>query len=182
MIFESFEVLQNDRNIGTHIHSFKEYLVENIRSDEEFHVDVVSTFVAIATSMNDEARRRKYLPLKFIMKQIQEGWKGKIDILRSLKERYSPLEDKKSTLLFKITNAIDELGNPPLVIDFTFISIDDMEAKLSKLKDKWAREFDSLSDFYKESIKTQMVDYVNLNNNISIIVDEAREEFLEIEK
>ena len=53
---------------------------------------------------------------------------------------------------------------------------------MSKLKDKWVREFDNLSYFSKESIKTWKVDYVNLNNNILIKVNEALEEILEIEK
>ena len=90
-----------------------------------------------------------------------------------MKEKCSPLEDRKSTTLFKITNAIVELGGPPLVRVYNLIYVDDLEVELSKLKDKWVGEFDSMSYFSRECIKAWMVDYVNLNNNISSIFIEA---------
>ena len=101
--------------------------------------------------------------------------------MKYLKEKCSPMEDMKSATFFKIIDAIAELGGPPLVQDSSLIFVDDMEAEVSKLKDKWAREFDKLSNFSEESIKTLTIDYVNLNNNISVIVNEAQEEIIEIE-
>ena len=53
---------------------------------------------------------------------------------------------------------------------------------MSKLTNKWVGEFDSLAYFFEDNIKTWTIDYVNLNNNISTIVCEAREEIIEIEK
>ena len=84
-------------------------------------------------------------------------------------------------MFFKITNAIVELGDPPLVWDSALIFVDGLEAEVSKLKDKWVREFDSLTDFSEESIKAWTIDYVNWNNNIPIIFNEAWEEIIEIE-
>lgn len=57
-----------------------------------------------------------------------------------------------------------------------------MESELSKLKEKWAREFDDLPKFSEENIKTWTVSYVNLNNNILNNVIEAREELIDIER
>ena len=62
------------------------------------------------------------------------------------------------------------------------ILLDDLEIEVSKIKDKWAGEFDNLSDFSKDSIWTWSVDYVNLNNNIFVIICEAHDEVIEIEK
>ena len=104
---------------------------------------------------------------------MQSGWKDKIGILKSLKERCSPLEDIKSYAFFKIVDAIAELDGPPLIIYSILISMNYLEYEMSKLKDKWEGEFDSLSYFFDESIKAWTIDYVNLNNNISIIVNEA---------
>lgn len=53
---------------------------------------------------------------------------------------------------------------------------------MSKLKDKWVREFDSLINFFKDSIRTWTVDYVKLNNNIFVIISEARDEVIKIKK
>ena len=53
---------------------------------------------------------------------------------------------------------------------------------MSKIRDKWAGEFDSLTNFYEENIRAWTIDYLNFNNNISIIVNEAHKEVLEIEK
>jgi hypothetical protein len=44
---------------------------------------------------------------------------------------------------------------------------------VSELKDKRVGEFNSLLDVFVENIRTWIVDYVNLNNNISNIVIEA---------
>ena len=101
--------------------------------------------------------------------------------MRSLKEEYLPLEDKKSATFFKVTDVISKLGGSPLVQYSSLIYFDELEAEVSKLKHKWDREFDSLTNFSMEIIKAQAVDYVDLNNNISIIVNEAQEEIMEIE-
>ena len=58
----------------------------------------------------------------------------------------------------------------------------EMEAELPKLKDKWAREFDSLIDFSEDKIRASTMDYNNLNNNIFVTICEAWEEFIAIEK
>ena len=79
---------------------------------------------------------------------IQDGWKGRIDILKSLKENTKLFEDRKSGIFFKVSYAINELEGPPLINGSTLISPDELEVKLSKLKDKWARKFDYLSYFF----------------------------------
>lgn len=56
------------------------------------------------------------------------------------------------------------------------ISPEELEVEVSKLKDKWAKEFDNLLDFSEDSIQTWVVDYINLNNNIYVIVCEAHDE------
>lgn len=62
------------------------------------------------------------------------------------------------------------------------ISYDELEVEVSKLKDKWVGEFHRLIDFFKDNIKAWTIDYINLNNNISTIVCEARKEVIEIDK
>ena len=57
-----------------------------------------------------------------------------------------------------------------------------MEAEVSKLKDKWAREFNNLSYFSKDNIWASTVVYVNLNKNIYVILYESHDELIEIEK
>lgn len=102
--------------------------------------------------------------------------------MKSLKKNCSPLKDKKSAMFFKFTNVIAELGGPPLVQDFALIYYDELEAEVSKLKDKWVGEFENLTNFSEEIIKEWILDCVNLNNNISIIVNEVSKEIMEIEK
>ena len=62
------------------------------------------------------------------------------------------------------------------------ISPDELEAKVSKLKDKWVEEFHNMSCFSKDNIRTWTMDYINLNKNIFVIVCEAYDELIEIEK
>lgn len=93
--------------------------------------------------------------------------------LRSLKEICSPLEDKKSAMFFKITYVIAELCGPPLVRDYPLIFANDQQVEVSKLKYKWEGEFDNLSYFSNENIKAWTVDYVYINSNTSIIINEV---------
>ena len=110
--------------IGTHLHSFKEYLAIDVRNDEEFYVGVVSTFIARFTSMTNEMRKKQYIPSNYTIKQIQVGWKGRINIWRFLSERWcSPLEDKKCATFFKITDAIAKLDNPPIIRNSTLVTV-----------------------------------------------------------
>ena len=92
------------------------------------------------------------------------------------------LEDRKSSILFKVTNAIVQLGGPPLIRESTLVSLDDMEVEVSKLKDKWVREFDNLLDFFEDIIRMWTMDYVNVNNNIYVSIREAHDDLIEIEK
>jgi hypothetical protein len=78
---------------------------------------------------------------------------------------------QKSDTFFEITDAIAKLGGLPLVGHYNMVISNDMEAKVCKLKDKWIGEFDSLSRFSDENIRDWKVDYVNLNNNISSIIN-----------
>jgi hypothetical protein len=49
MISKAFKLLENAHKIGTCIHYIKEYLVLDIRNDEEFYGGDVSTFMDRAT-------------------------------------------------------------------------------------------------------------------------------------
>lgn len=53
------------------------------------------------------------------------------------------------------------------------ISPNELEDEVSKIKDKLAEEFGNFIDFSEESIKAWIIDYVNFNNIISIMVNEA---------
>lgn len=68
MIYEVFEVLENTPNICTHLHSLKECLGVGIRNDEEFYVDVVSTFMARATTIINEEKKKCSTPSNFRIK------------------------------------------------------------------------------------------------------------------
>lgn len=113
----------------------KEYLTVDVINDEELYVGAVSTFVVRVLPMIDEVRKKQSIPLNYRIKKIQEGWMGLIDILRSLSERCSPLDDRKSAAFFKFTDSISELGSPPIIKNSTLIYADDLES-MSNLKEK----------------------------------------------
>lgn len=135
IISEAFEALEIVQRIRNCFHFFKDYLAANVRNDEEFYISVVSIFVAKVLSMADQVRKKQYMPSNYIIKQIQEGWKGWIDILRLLSERCSPLEDRKSATFFKVIDVIYELGGPPAIKNSTLIFVDNLEFEISKLKE-----------------------------------------------
>ena len=63
-----------------------------------------------------------------------------------------------------------------------FLPPNDLETRLSKLKDKWVEEFDSKSNLSGDNMCTWIVDYVNLNHNVSISISKARDDLIQIKK
>lgn len=92
------------------------------------------------------------------------------------------LEDRKSVVFFKVSDPSNELEGPPLVKDSMFLSPGVLENELSKLRDKWVVEFDSVFDLYRNNMHTWIVDYINLNHNVYVSVFEACGDLFEIEK
>ena len=86
MISQAFQVLENAHKMGTCRQYFKEYLTVDTNWDEEFYVGVVSTFVTMVIYLVDEVKKNKYLPSNPRIRQIQAGWKGRIDIMKYLEE------------------------------------------------------------------------------------------------
>ena len=60
------------------------------------------------------------------------------------------------------------------------LSHDELEIELSKLREKWVEEFDSLTDFSRANIHMWTVDYVNHYHNASISISEVCDDLLEI--
>lgn len=135
-----------------------------------------------AKSLTEEAWRRQALPFGPRIRQVQVRWKGHIDILKSLKGKATLLEDRKSMVFFKLSDAVNKLEGPPLIKDSTLLSPNELENELSKLRDKWVEEFNSLYDLSRDNMYTWILYYVNLNHNVSISISEARDDLLEIEK
>lgn len=71
---------------------------------------------------------------------------------------------------------MNELEGPPLVKESTFLSSDEFENELTKLRDKWDKKFDSLYDFSRDNMRTWIVDYVNLNHNVYVMISEAHDD------
>ena len=87
---------------------------------------------------------------------------------------YIPRRQEKHHL-FEFFDAIGELGGPLLVQDSMMISLDELEDEVSKLRDKWVREFDNLTDFFNVNMREWTLDYVSLNNDIFVIIFETWE-------
>ena len=116
------------------------------------------------------------------IKQIQDGCKGRVDILKSIKEKSTLLEDWKSFIFFKVSDVVNELEGPPIIKGSTLISPNELDIELFKLKDNWAKEFDDLLYFSKYSMRMWTIDYVNLNKNASIDFSEAHENLIQVER
>ena len=77
---------------------------------------------------------------------------------------------------------VKELEGPPLIKGFALVLTNELDNEPSKLKDKWAGEFDDLSDLFKDNILSWTVDYVKLNNDMSICISESCESLIQVER
>ena len=123
----------------THIKSFKDLLASNLKHDDNLFLNHVATLSLKVQSLIKEAKKRRSLPTLPRIKQIQASWKGRVDILKSLMEKVTLLEDRKSAICFKVYDAIKELEGPPLIKCSRFLLPNELDIELSKLKDKWAK-------------------------------------------
>lgn len=73
--------------MGTRIKSFNDLLASNLKNDENFFINHVTTFSLKVQSLIEEARKRESLPTFSRIRQIQDGWKGRVDIPKSLIEK-----------------------------------------------------------------------------------------------
>ena len=168
--------------MGIRIKSFKDLLASDLQHDENLFLNHVSTFALKVSSLIEEDMKKQSLQTFPRIKQIQAGWKGRVDILKPLMENVTLLEDGKSAIFFKVFDAIKGLEGPPLIKHSTLILAAKLDDELSKLKDKWAREFNDMLDFSKDNMHTWTIDYVNLNNNIFISIVEAPENLSQVER
>ena len=125
--------------MGTRIKSFKYLLEFDLQHDENLSLNHVSTFSLKVQSLTEESKKTQSLSTFPRIRQIQVGWKGRVDILKSLMEKATLLEEWKSSIFFKLSNDIKELEGPPLIKGSTLISVNELNDELSKLKDKWAK-------------------------------------------
>lgn len=58
LISQEFDIIENAHKIITHIKSFKEYLTTYTNHDEEFHLNIVSTFVMKDLSHTEESIKK----------------------------------------------------------------------------------------------------------------------------
>lgn len=168
LIFEAFEILGNVHKMGTCIRNFKDLLTTDINRDQESYVNHLATFVTSIQSLAKEVEKRQSLPYGPKIKQVQAVWKDHVELLISLKENATFLDDIKTAILFKAYDIVKELEGPPPVKDSTLLSYEELETDLSKLRDKWAEEFNSFSDLYGYNMCMWTIDYVNLNHFILI--------------
>jgi hypothetical protein len=64
LILDIWELDTSSTSISTRILNLKEYLQKDLENDEHFYKEVVSTFSARISSMNDIHLREKNLPSK----------------------------------------------------------------------------------------------------------------------
>jgi hypothetical protein len=70
IIQEIWELAQNIVIFSSRIENFKEYLQKDLEIDEGFFKEVVNTFSAKVSSLNEARRKEQKLPLPYCMKQI----------------------------------------------------------------------------------------------------------------
>ena len=88
-----------------------------------FYLNHVSMFVLKVQYLIGEAIKKQSLLSMPRINQTQVGWMGIIDILKSLKEKATLIEDMKSSIFFNVSNDINELEVPPLIKGSMLISL-----------------------------------------------------------
>lgn len=58
IISKDYEVLGNVQIIGNRVFSFKNYVAVGVKNDEQFHISVVSTYVARVLSITNDMRKK----------------------------------------------------------------------------------------------------------------------------
>ena len=136
----------NTHRMGIWLRNFGDILSVDLESDQVFIVGHLATFIASIISHRGRVKKERLTNVQRL-RQIKVGWKGHVHTSKTLEERTVLLEDKKSTVFFKVSDVVNEPEGSCITKDSTLLSFDELETKLSNLKDKRAKEFDSLSDY-----------------------------------
>jgi hypothetical protein len=79
----------------------------------------VGTFSAKVSSLSDIHRRKKNLPSRIQMKQINVCWLKRIRSLRKILNELDVAKNKRGDLFFNLINLTNELNVPTLLMDTT---------------------------------------------------------------
>jgi hypothetical protein len=105
-----------------------------LKNDGGFYKDVVGTFSAKVSILNNIHKREKNLPLNTWMKQINACWLKRIMNFREMISELDALKNKRGGLFFKVVDLTKELDGPNLLMDTILSSKEKNLDQLSVLK------------------------------------------------
>jgi hypothetical protein len=99
---KAWEIVVKVCVIDGRIHTLSEYLQENLQSNKNFYKNAVNTSMARISKKDEFVRKKREIPYKSKLKQIQARWLGRINTLRKLSATCVSFMEKKS-VIFKIS-------------------------------------------------------------------------------
>ena len=103
-----------ERNITN---NFKDYLQKDLENDGGFFKEIVNTFSAKVSSLNEAQRNEQKLHSPYCMNEINACWLRIIKELREMINETDILRNKKNDLFVELVNITKELDGPNLLMD-----------------------------------------------------------------
>ena len=95
---------------------------KDLENDEGFFKEVVNTFSAKVSRLNEFCKKEQKLSLPYQMKQVNACWIRKIKELKEMINEIDVLRNKKSDLFLKLVDLTKELYGPNLLMDTMILS------------------------------------------------------------
>jgi hypothetical protein len=181
LILEIWELATSSTTLSSRILNFKEYLQKDLDNDEHFYKEVVGTFSAKVSNMNDVHRREKNLPSKIRLRQINACWLKRIKCLREILVECDTINTKRSDVFLKLVDLTKELKGPHLIMDSILLSKDQLQEQLDALKISWESEFNDLTEYSEEEVEKWLIHYVNKNEDVEDTLHQLSFDFKDIE-
>jgi hypothetical protein len=182
LIFEIWELGTSSTILSSRITNFKEYLQKDLDSDEKFYKEVVGTFSAKISNMNDMQRREQNLPSKIRLRKINAGWLKIIECLKELLEECDVINTKRGDLFLNLVDLTKELRGPHLIMDSILLSKDQLQEHLDALKISWENEFNEITEYSEEEVEKWLIRYVNKNEDVEDTLHQLSFDIRDIEK
>jgi hypothetical protein len=141
-------------------------LQKDLENDEGFFKEVVNTFSAKVSSLNEARRKEQKLPSPYRMKQINACWLRRIKELREMINETEALRNRKSDLFLKLVSLTKELDGPNLLMDTMILTKESLMGQLKALKVAWANEFTETIEFSEDEVERWLVRYINRNDEV----------------
>jgi hypothetical protein len=186
LILETWELTNNFIALASKMSNLKQYLEVDLKNDEGFYKEAITTFVIKVSNMTEHKRKEEDLPSPTHIKQLKACWIKRIKCLKEILDDLDTLSVKRGECYLKLIDldlvgTTGEVDDTKIILNSVFMTKEQFEAKLESLKSASTERFNGLMKYSEFEVESWLVNYVNKNEDIEDTLHQVSIDYRDIE-